>query len=337
MSDHLRLLLISLAVAGCAMDGEPELDTDSVESASTVTQWKARGWVPNQKSEYQVGLAYFNGRLQMVHNGHSDPHELWWTSFDGNSWTANVKLPHRATGGPALQVRNGRLDMVYRDASQNRLLIASYDGFTFGAPRAAGSPLDGQVLKSEPATGLTSFGKDLLVAYCTNTSVRIDRYDGTRWELAHSIPAPDYSTCEHVELAGVIGGGEMNLYYATENEMISWRDYPIYEVNGDGFSWGTPRALPNKKTKQPISIVTCRGKTHMTHGGLSDASEVWWSERVRNPNGSYDWGPDERVPNQHSWGGAAVGCMGGIEDPQRTFMIHNNTDGRLYQLEFFGS
>src|SRR4029079_3974687 len=99
----------------------------------------------------------------------------------------------------------------------------------------------------------------------------------------------------------------------------------MFEINGIGrpsSSWPV-RAL-TMKSKKPISIVTCSNVTHLVHGGFSNDSEIWWTER----SGSH-WNADVRVPNQASEGGAALGCLG------RPVMVHNGGYSQLW-WSYFG-
>ena len=326
---RIQPFIIALALAGCAT--EPELDTDDIdtgqiESESSVYQWAFRGY-PNQMSEWQVGMTYFNGRLHMVHNGHGTPNELWRSSFDGTRWSTNVKLPstHRSTGGPALTVHGGQLKMIYRAAGQNRLMMsASLDGNTYGTPVTIGSYLGTEQLVSEPSA--TVFGGQLYVGYCTAHALRVDRFNGASWSLVYKETYASNATCEHVELAVVPDDGALHAVVATITD-FSYGD-PAYLMRDlrtfTGTSWAGSGQSLTMKTKQPISITTCNGITHMTHGGYSDGSEIWWAERM---NGA--WTTDFRVPGRYSWGGAALGCFG-----SRAIMVYPNTSGSLEWLEF---
>jgi hypothetical protein len=321
---RIQSFIIALAMTGCAFDDtEPELETGEVESESSVHQWQLRGAL-NQKSEWQVGMAYYGGRLQMVHNGHGTPSELWSTYFDGTRWSTNVKLTQRSTGGPALFVHGGQLKMVYRASGQNRLMMSTFNGSTYGTPITIGSLLGYEQIKSEPTAAV--YGGQLYVGYCTNGSIRVDRFNGAQWSLVYQNVLSSSASCEHVELAVIPDTGQLHFEVASIwDPGYGDPSHTIYETRtSNGTSWTAPAILQNKKTKQPMSIVSCGGVTHLTHGGYSNASEIWWSERI---NGA--WYHDYRLPGHQSWGGAALGCYG-----TRAIMVHNGLYGDLQWLEF---
>lgn len=318
----MRILpLLFLAVAGCATDdmldtGEVELELHSVWQWTFPTQFN-----PVQASKYQVGLAPFNGQLHMVHSGSSNPQELWWSKFNGSSWSQNVKLSQTSTGGAALVVHQSQLAMIYRAYGQNRLMKSTSNGIgTFGTPVTIGAGLGSESLQGEPAA--TVYGGQLYVAYCTNSAVHVDQLVGSSWTQRMRFPFGS-NGCEHVEIAEVPGNG---LHLLVETHIsFGGGSYPIYEsLSSDGTNW-TGIISTGMQTKQPISVVTCNGITHLTHGGVSDENDIWWSEWDHGA-----WSPDIEMPNRGSLGGAALGCYGGT----RTLEIHPAGGNRLYQSEF---
>jgi hypothetical protein len=95
-------------------------------------------------------------------------------------------------------------------------------------------------------------------------------------------------------------------------------------VNAGGAPTWQPEQVLSFRSKKALSITTCAGNTHFTHGGDDNPNEIWWTYRVGN-----EWLDDVRVPNQASSGGATLGCANGVP-----YMIHNGTDDQLWYSEF---
>jgi hypothetical protein len=55
--------------------------------------------------------------------------------------TAALRSARYSTGGPSLFVHGSQLKMIYRAASQNRLVMSTYNGSTYGTPVTIGSYL----------------------------------------------------------------------------------------------------------------------------------------------------------------------------------------------------
>lgn len=328
---RIQAILIAAALAGCGIEDETDqLETGEVEAASSVYQWAWQGYVPNQKSYWQVGTASYKGRLQLVHNGMGTPSQLWSSSFDGTTWTANKLLSLTSTGGPSLVVHGDKLKMIYRAAGQNRLMMSTFDDSrrpedpAYIMPVTIGSYLGTETLTSEPAAA--TYGGKLYVAYCTQHKLRIDRFDGVGWSLAFSQAYAPNGWCEHVELAVLPDDGALHVVYSTMADLAygdpsyAMRDYRTF----DGISFASTGQTLTMKTKQPISITSCNGITHMTHGGFSTSSEIWWAERRYGA-----WSTDFRVPSMYSTGGAALACFG-----TKTLMIFPDISGWLNRMEF---
>lgn len=318
---RIQALLFVVAASGCAISDE-DTRLGSTEGALSVWQWTDDVQIPSQSSQYQPGLAYYGGRLHMVHNGSSNPSELWWSRWNGSSWTTNVKLTHTATGGPALAVFDGELVMIYRAAGQNRLLMSRSRGTSWSSPVTAGTSLGSSQLRAEPAVAVHQ--GNLYAAYCKGIGVQIDRYDGASWTSAGFLAPPSALGCEHVEIASLPDSGRLHVVYSVGH----LQPYPgtyLYEVtSATGTSWTAP-AYMHQSSEKEISIVTCDGITHMVHGGNATPREIWWAFRDHGA-----WTEDVTVPNQASEGGSALGCFAGT----RTLMVHNGGTHQLWQSEF---
>jgi len=334
--------LAAAALGGCVMD--EAADTGNLESADSVYQWSEDVQIPNQQSDGQVALAAHGTGLYMAMY---DDGTLKVSHFTGSGWSSAQAVPNQLEPmwSPALGDFNGKLTLVYQPKDQNRLVMqTSTDGATWTSPVTAGSSLWDHQLPpwldhSSPAA--TVHHGNLYVAYCERSSsglgaVRVDKYDGTAWTLSklYYVPTGAYqqNTCQRVALAS-LPDGRLDVTWSWRY----WVTYPSKTIDyfmshafahGTGVTWdAAATAIDSMKTKTGISIATCNGKTHMTHGGYSTAIEIWWTEL--DP-GSGTWYPNVRVPDQASGGGATVGCYRGT----RTIMVHNGGYPQLWWSEF---
>jgi hypothetical protein len=321
--DAMRIsnILMVVALTGCAIETETDtddLDTGEIESESSVTQWGGFYGIPNgrggtQMSQAQVGLAEFNGLLHMVHKGNSYPNELWHATYGPGGWSGDTRLPFTSLGGPSLLVHGNALKMITRSATAQRLEMSTMVNGLFQTPGPIGTPIGSGVLNGEPVG--TVFGGRIYVAYCTTNAVRVERQDGTAWSVVLQIP----NGCSYVELAQLPDTGQLYLYYART-------DGSIYERKStSGLTWTNSSVLvPYKKTLKPMSIVSCNGVTHFSHGGYSNPGEVWWSERLYG-----SWSNDAKISYQTSYGGAAIGCY-----QNQAVMVHNSHNNELMYSRF---
>jgi hypothetical protein len=310
---RIQTIMMAVALAGCGIETETDdIDTGETESEATVTQWASFQQIYNtngsgQRSEWQVGLAGYAGRLYMVHNGDSNKHDLWQTTYGPGGWVNDSKIDGMySTGGPSMTVHNGSLKMVFRSHNSNQLKLSTFASGRYQPPVVIGSALGTEWLYSEPSA--TVFGGKLYVAYCTNGATRVDRQDGATWTNVLRMPM---SGCQDVELAVLPDTGQLHLVYALTSGFM-------YETKTSNGYWWTSSQYLYKKTAQPISIVSCNGTTHMVHGGHDSPTQIYWSERR---NGA--WITDARVGQEASYGGAAVGCYPGPIN--QTVMVHNGT------------
>ena len=46
-----------------------------------------------------VGLAAYNGDLYLAWTGQSSPYKVWYSAFNGTSWTAQASIPSTSSAG----------------------------------------------------------------------------------------------------------------------------------------------------------------------------------------------------------------------------------------------
>ena len=65
----------------------------------------------------------------------ADNDNIWWSSFDGTTWSSPVSLTDRQSStSPALATDNGQLYMAWKGADNETLSWSRYDGTTWSPP-----------------------------------------------------------------------------------------------------------------------------------------------------------------------------------------------------------
>lgn len=323
---RIPLLLTALvASSGCAT----EPTTDTFTSELSEYQWLDDRQIPSQSAERQPALANLGGTLHMLHSGNSSPNELWHSSFNGTSWSSNVKLPMAAANTVGLATFNGQLTLVYQPAGQNRLVMqTSTNGTSWTGAVTAGSTLGAHTLAS--GVSLALHGGYLFAGYCREDRIQIDRFDGTSWSSAtyYGVPADTIFhtyACQHVALGHLPDTNRLDILYSILETGTFGNNTKIYESTATGTTTlsTTAPVYTNKNAQTPMSIVTCGGITHLVHGGDTYPDKIYWSYR----DGGV-WVDDLVVPSQTSDAGAALGCDG------TAIMVHNGGTNQLWWTYF---
>ena len=327
-----RLVVCALAatMSACAIEPD-EVDSTSVESAATVTQWLDDVQVPNQMSAREPALAYYGGKLHMVHNGNTYPNDLWWSTFDGATWSPNVKLSgFESDGGPALVPYAGRLYMAFHRAGANELDISTTAGGSWTTPSVVHPPY---YVTFRHAPSATVYGTKLYVASCFtstngNQGIILESFDGTTWSNTIVDTAMYWGTCEAVALQPI--DGQLHLlttwhYHSTYLGTTLIDQTPIYEAvllptyaEVDGMYMDS---------RLPPAMTTCNGYVFLVHSGDSTPDQIWWSYRPATGGGS--WSPNERLTNQTSDGGSGIGCFDGTP-----IIAHNGGTNQLWWASY---
>ncbi len=74
--------------------------------------WRAPAAIPSAKTYGPPALAAYNGLLYAAWGGESGPAGIWYSAYNGTSWTTQAKVPSALSSpyvGPALAVFNGDL------------------------------------------------------------------------------------------------------------------------------------------------------------------------------------------------------------------------------------
>jgi hypothetical protein len=344
-------------LAGCLDDpGMEDPELGELESASTLG-WSDDAQIPNQQSARQVGLAYFGSRLHMLHNGSAYPNEVWWSRFDGTSWSSNIKITNlSADGTPALAAWNGRLYTAFKKPGANTIVVSSSSsGATWttpvtAAPTTSGSNANGSyTLTPKRAPSLAVHNNRLYLAHCMHIhstfsngdthdtdAVELWRYDSGTWtRVGPRTLMFDAFECTGVSLASY--GGDLHVLY---NERF--HDWLLYNerfhdwlsdftyLNEKAFDpdnyTGVESVYTDMQSRRPPSVAVCGSYAYLVHSGDDSPSDIWATRRAVT---STDWPADTRLTNQTSDDGATVGCFG-----TRPIMVHNGGTNQLWWAHY---
>jgi len=133
--------------------------------------------------------AVYNGLLYLVYKdaGSNTFYAAW---FDGTTWSGNIKISSQPGGispesnyNPAVVVFNGKLYIVYKDQSSNKLYTAWFNGTTWSGNTTISSQPGGISPESNYTPGVLVFNGFLYLVYKGEGSNTLysARFDGTTW------------------------------------------------------------------------------------------------------------------------------------------------------------
>jgi hypothetical protein len=174
-------------------------------SAFNGSTWSAQKKVPSAltQSVYtsHLTLAVYLGSLYVAWMGDASPRHIWYSSFNGTTWTAQHEAPNGAQGNPALAVYQGKLYLSWLYCVDCKVSYETYNGTSWtGAATFPSDALAG------PA--LATYSGDLYAAWIIYPSgdVTYAPYNGTNWLAEISITSASVNTgCGAPALAAYAG------------------------------------------------------------------------------------------------------------------------------------
>ncbi|CAL9671106.1 hypothetical protein [Streptomyces sp. enrichment culture] len=209
------------------------------------TGWSTDTPFPNHYSASGPALAVFGDYLYCVHRG-SDT-SLWWTRFNGSSWSTDTKMGGRTNDGPALAVYNGKLYCAYKGYNENSLWWCSFNGSSWTGDQSFGS----HRTNSNPA--LAVYKNNLYAMYKghnTNT-LYLARFNGSNGWHGDS-PLPNHTSAEGPALA-VFDDHLYCVHRGGSDRKLWWARY-------NGSTWSTDTHLPDHYSAQGPAIAVYRDK-----------------------------------------------------------------------------
>ncbi len=132
-------------------------------------------------------ISQFNGTLYAAWKGLGSDDRLWYASFDGSKWSAQVQIPNATSStSPALSVFGNNLYVAWKgDGTDQRLWYAAFDGSTWSAQ----TQIAGAASGAGPTLAVLN---DKLYAMWmgtgTNNKLYYASFDGTKWGTHATVP-----------------------------------------------------------------------------------------------------------------------------------------------------
>ncbi|MFC4591180.1 hypothetical protein [Sphaerisporangium corydalis] len=208
--------------------------------------WSDNIAFPAHRSADGPALAVHNDRLYCVHRGGGNDRRLWWTRFDGNSWSPDTPMNGLTSRGPALATFNGFLYCAYRDSNNDQMWWTRFNGTSWSTDQM----FPGHRTGSNPA--LAVFQGNL---WCVHRGGGNDqhlwwtRFTGTTW--AGNPQMPNHMSREGVGLAVY-----NNFLYCVHRG--GGNDQNLWWTRFNGTSWSTDTRLPGHMSAQGPAIVAYR-------------------------------------------------------------------------------
>ncbi|MFF9496535.1 hypothetical protein [Streptomyces flaveolus] len=207
--------------------------------------WSTDTAFPNHYSASGPALAVFGDYLYCVHRGSNDT--LWWTRFNGTSWSTDTKMGGKTNRGPALAVFNGKLYCAYKGYDENSLWWCTFNGSSWSGDQSFGR----HRTDSNPA--LAVYNNSLYAMYKghnTNT-LYFARFDGSSgWHGDNALP--NHASKEGPALAA-FNGFLYCVHRGGSDGKLWWTRY-------NGSTWTTDTSLPNHYSAQGPAIAVYRDK-----------------------------------------------------------------------------
>lgn len=212
---------------------------------------RSKGWstdtaLPGHMSSRGPGLAVYNNQLYCVHRGAGNDQYLWWTRFNGTSWSTDIRMSGATTHAPALASFRGMLYCVYKDSKNNRMWQTRFNGTSWDADKL----LPAHETSSNPALAVYN---DRL--YCVHRGGGYDqglwwtRFDGTNWSTDTKLPG-------QASQEGPALAVHNNHLYCVYRSMTN--DPSLYWCRFNYTSWNPPTRLPNHMSLEGPAIASYR-------------------------------------------------------------------------------
>jgi hypothetical protein len=208
--------------------------------------WTKPGAIPSAVTSAGPAVAVFDGLVYVAWTGKSSPYHLWYSTYNGKTWSAQKEVPSALTGqveGPALAVFNDKLYLSWlgQSTSAPAVWYSAYNGSTWSAqakvPSALGLPF------TSPA--LAAYNGDLYASWIGSSSaerVWYSAYNGTTWSAQTKIPGSSSTAA-----AENFGGPALAVYngslFASWNAPFNCTTEPTYCIAAasfNGSSWTSP-------------------------------------------------------------------------------------------------
>jgi hypothetical protein len=248
--------------------------------------WSDDVRIPNDNHPYGTSgppaAAVYNDKLYCIREGRRGEGKLWWSTFDGHTWSRDAYLPNSenaygTSGRPGLAAFNGKLYCVHEGPGDGgSLYCTTYDGTNWS--NDVQIPNSNAPFETSGPPALAVFNG---VLYCIREGagnsgwVHCATFDGTNWSSDQLIPDEQHA----YGTSGMPGLAVFNsiLYCIREgrdNEGILWGG-----TFGGAGNWSSDNKIPNSETPFETSggpgLAVFNHKMYCFHEGSHGDGYMW--------------------------------------------------------------
>jgi hypothetical protein len=268
------------------------------------TAWTAPVTIPGSSSIGSPALAEFNGKLYAAWTGSggSGVVHVWYSSFNGTTWTKPAKVPSALTiqySTPALGVYNGALFFAWVSSAtpNQQLWYSSFNGTTWAHQKKVPSGLT----RGGTGGSLAAYNGKLYLGFegtGTTSKIWYTAFNGTSWTATTTIPSVTNAFSPGL---AVYNGA---LYASWDDQTSREIVYTAY----NGTSWTSPASLASSSVFDGPALAAIGGILYDAWidfpigGGFGDVTYAAF-------NGT-SWSADVSVPSSLSCNGMGIGAYG---------------------------
>jgi hypothetical protein len=258
-------------------------------------------------------LCNFNGLLYAAWKGEVGDDRLFYSSFNGTTWTPQTLIPGNSSAGPSLAVFGSAMYAAWKgEGSDERIFYSKF----------AGGAWQPQVLiagiASSTGPSLAAMGNKLYAVWKgmgSDQAIWNSAFDGTNWTPQAVVPA----------VATSVGP---SLAFYNNKLWMAWKgmynDQGLYYASFNGTSWSPQALIPGTASSVGPSLTGYNGKLYAAWKGESGDQSLWYS--------SFDgtsWAPQTPIPGAQSSVGPA---LQEYQSHGRGVVVRPGSPGDLYAM-----
>jgi len=228
-----------------------------------------------------VALADFNGKLYMVWKGMERDDRVFYSSFNGTSWTPQTQISGiGSSGGVALAVYAGKLYMAWKGVLGDQgIYYSSFNGTTW-APQQLVSGVGSSVGPS-----LAVLGNNLFMAWKGvegDQRIFFNQFNGSSWTAQQLVPNVGTS----VGPASVVYSGALYMVWKGEDG-----DQGLYWAKFNGTAFAPQQSVGNVGSSGGLALAVMNNKIYAAWKGQFGDQRLWYTTF----NGT-SWAAQTQVP-----------------------------------------
>jgi kumamolisin len=235
--------------------------------------WAAQKQIPGIWSSTGPSLAVFDNEVVAAWKGMHfanvgvDDQRLWYTTFNGSTWTPQQTIGGSSSVGPSLAVLGGKLYAAWKGMlDDERLWYSSFDGTTWApqqqVPHLGGSGVGPAAAVFDGKLYLVwkGIGEDHRIFYIT--------FDGTTWSDQQD--------------TGVGGTSDMVGLAVYNNQLhMAWKGIPgdqrLWHSSWNGTTWAPQQQIPNVLSSVGPQICAFGNDLYATWKGAGGDERIWYT------------------------------------------------------------